>query len=71
MISGARTTCPPKASPMHWWPRQTPSVGTRGPSSRSSSTEIPASPGEHGPGEITIASGACAAISATETLSLR
>ena len=37
-----------------WWPRQTPSVGI--PASgkrRTTSTEIPASPGVHGPGETT------------------
>ena len=44
---------PPKASTIAWWPRQTPSVGTRGPSRRTISTDAPASSGRPGPGEMT------------------
>ena len=41
----AGPTSPPKASTIAWWPRQTPSVGTRGPSRPTISTLAPASPG--------------------------
>ncbi len=37
---------------MHWWPRQTPSSGIRGPNRSTTSLEIPASRGVHGPGEM-------------------
>ena len=57
MSRSARTTRPPNASPMAWWPRQTPSTGTRPAAARTSGTEMPASRGVQGPGEITIASG--------------
>jgi hypothetical protein len=67
----ARTTLPPYAAPMDWWPRQTPRIGVVGPSRRITSTETPASLGVHGPGETTIRSGARAAISSTVSSSLR
>ena len=63
MSRSARTTAPPKTSPMHWWPRQTPSIGVFGPNVRITSLEMPASRGVHGPGEMQIRSGFSAAIS--------
>ena len=58
MSRSARTTSPPNASPMAWWPRQTPSSGTpAAAAARTSGTLIPASRGVQGPGEITIAAG--------------
>jgi hypothetical protein len=47
----ARTTLPPNAWPIAWWPRQTPRIGafTRAIASRL----MPASFGVHGPGETT------------------
>ena len=42
---GARTTSPPKTSPMHWWPMQTPKRGKSGPSSRTACSEMPESTG--------------------------
>ena len=54
---GTRITSAPYATPMAWWPRQTPRIGTDGPRRRTSSTLIPAFSGRDGPGEMTIASG--------------
>ena len=56
---------------MAWWPRQTPSSGTAPESSRMAGSEMPASAGVQGPGEITIASGARARMPATSRASLR
>ncbi len=47
----------PVAAPNTWWPRQTPNNGTRPSTALTNSTEIPASNGPHGPGEMTIALG--------------
>ena len=54
---------PPNAWPIAWWPRHTPRIGIWPANSRISGTEMPASFGVHGPGEITICSGSHAAIS--------
>src|SRR5712692_5448868 len=51
--------------------RQTPSVGSVGPSSRSRSPEMPAWRGVPGPGEMTTATGFMPVTSASETSSLR
>ena len=53
----ARTTLPPNASPIHCRPRHTPRIGTSPAISRSRVSEIPASVGVHGPGEMTTAAG--------------
>ncbi|OHE84276.1 MAG: hypothetical protein A2190_13705 [Lysobacterales bacterium RIFOXYA1_FULL_69_10] len=71
MIDLARTTSPPNACPRLWWPRHTPRIGVVAPSSRITSTDTPASFGVHGPGEITMRSGASAWICATVSASLR
>src|SRR2546427_6308108 len=49
----ARTMSPPKAAPMLWWPRHTPRMGRRPAKCWMAATEMPASAGEQGPGEIT------------------
>ena len=51
----ARTICPPKAWPMHWWPRQTPRIGIVGPSAahQGHATRRPRC-GVQGPGEMTM-----------------
>ena len=54
---GARTTLPPKAWPIAWWPRQTPRIGIVGDALAITSRQMPASFGVHGPGDSTIASG--------------
>src|SRR5437879_2544560 len=56
---------------MHWWPRQTPRMGVAGPKRRTTSVEIPASPGEHGPGEMMIWEGRSASISSGVVVSWR
>ena len=43
---------------MLWWPRHTPKIGNWPMKWRMAETEIPASLGEHGPGETTSLSGA-------------
>src|SRR5579872_6704266 len=67
----ARTTRPPYASPMAWWPRHTPSVGITGPQRETTGTVIPASCGVHGPGDSTMAFGASAPTSSTVIASFR
>ena len=67
----ARTTFPPYASTIAWWPRQTPRIGIVPPSCLTSGTEMPASEGVQGPGEITIAAGAIVATSWTVIRSFR
>ena len=70
--AGARTTLPPKAWPMAWWPRQTPRIGDgRARPSRSVQGRCPASFGVQGPGESTIASGLAEITWPTLILSLR
>ena len=61
--TGARTTRPPNAAPIAWWPRHTPSTGTASPKRRMTSSVSPASSGRPGPGEITTCVGCIAAIS--------
>ena len=57
-ISPARTTLPPKAWPIAWWPRQTPSSGVRVSAAAAiSARQMPASFGVQGPGESRIAEG--------------
>jgi len=69
--AGARTTCPPKACPIAWCPRHTPSTGILPAAAAIRSRQMPASFGVHGPGESTIASGLRASASSTVSLSLR
>ena len=69
--STERTIRPPYATPMHWWPRHTPSVGTDGPSARISCVEMPASVGVQGPGDTTRWVGFRAAASFTVSESAR
>src|SRR2546422_4876772 len=45
-----RTMPAPYAAPMHWCPRHTPRMGIVEPNRRTTSVEIPASPGEQSPG---------------------
>ena len=52
-----RTTLPPKAWPMVWWPRQTPRMGSSPASAATAARDTPASSGVQGPGESTSASG--------------
>ena len=47
---------------MHWWPRQTPRIGTRPAKVSITSMLIPADSGRPGPGEMTMASGRSAAM---------
>ena len=56
---------------MHWWPRQTPRMGTCPAKRRIKSMLTPASSGRLGPGEMTIRSGRSAAISSSVISSLR
>jgi hypothetical protein len=63
---------PPKASPIAWWPRQTPKSGTPAPAAaRVSGRQMPACAGSQGPGDSTIASGFIASASCTVSASLR
>ena len=55
---------PPKAAPIAWCPKQTPRIGTS--EDLMSSTDIPASFGVHGPGDITILLGLLSIISVTD-----
>ena len=71
IVGLARTISPPKAWPIPWCPRQTPSTGTRRPNWRMTSTVIPASSGRPGPGEMTMRSGFSASISLSVISSLR
>ena len=71
MILPARTTRPPKAWPIAWWPRQTPMMGIRVWNVRTTSQVIPACSGEQGPGERKIASGFIASISTRVISSFR
>ena len=58
-------SAPPKCWPIAWWPRQTPSSGRRASAQAATrSSEIPASSGVPGPGEIRIASAPLASASA-------
>ena len=53
MTRSARTTLPPNAWPIAWWPRHTPRIGTLpGEALAISRSEMPASSGVHGPGEM-------------------
>ena len=54
---GARMTRPPKAAPIAWCPRQTPSTGTLPENFFTTAIVIPASSGVHGPGESRMRSG--------------
>ena len=45
---------------MHWWPRQTPRIGSCAGELPITSSEMPASFGVHGPGEMTMRSGSSA-----------
>src|SRR5881397_1363557 len=67
----ARTTRPPNASPIAWWPRQTPRIGIFPARACTRGTRMPASRGVHGPGESTAARGFRARTSATVSASLR
>ena len=71
MSRAARTTRPPNASPMDWWPRQTPRMGISPAKRRMAATEMPASAGVHGPGEMSSRSGRRAASLSTVMASLR
>ena len=52
MSSGAWVTTPPNTSPSAWWPRHTPSIGTRSAAHSSMTSRLePASLGVPGPGE--------------------
>ena len=51
---------PPKATPMHWWPRQTPKTAWSERRAGSRRIETPASSGVPGPGDMTTASGSSA-----------
>jgi len=52
-ISPPRTTVPPKYWPMDWWPRHTPSNGfPAAAQAPTKSSEMPASLGVQGPGEM-------------------
>ena len=53
MISFALTTFAPKAAPIDWCPKQTPKIGIEPENCLIASTDIPASLGVQGPGEIT------------------
>jgi len=66
---GARTICR-RTQANGWWPRHTPRIGIFRPA-LDSSTEMPASCGVQGPGEITMRSGFRRMISSTVILSLR
>ena len=71
-ISPARTTSPPKAWPIAWWPRQTPSSGVRVSAAAAiSARQMPASFGVQGPGESRIADGLSAIAAWTSISSLR
>src|SRR5213083_2104883 len=48
---------------MHWCPRHTPRIGVLGPKRRTTSVEIPASPGVQGPGERMMCEGCSVSIS--------
>jgi len=41
----ARTTLPPSAAPIAWWPRQTPRIGSLPANSLIAATQTPASAG--------------------------
>ena len=71
MGCGARMTSPPNASPIAWWPRQTPSTGMRGPNSRITSSETPACSGRPGPGEMTTREWPSARSASSDASSLR
>ena len=51
-ISPAPSTMPPNTSPMHWWPRHTPRIGTLPAKRLMTSLLMPASLGLPGPGEM-------------------
>ena len=57
--------------PMHWCPRHTPKIGVVGANRFSTSLEMPASFGVHGPGEMMMCVGFSAAISSSVIWSLR
>ncbi len=71
MMRPAPATVAPKATPMLWWPRQTPSSGSRPEKALISSTDMPASLGVQGPGEMTSPSGLSASTPAASISSLR
>ena len=71
-ISAARTTLPPKAWPIAWWPRQTPMSGVRvSAAAAMSARQMPASSGVQGPGERRMAEGCIAIAACTSISSLR
>ena len=67
----ARAIPAPYAAPMHWCPRQIPRIGVVAPWWRTTSTEIPASTGEPGPGEMMMWEGRSDAISSCDMASWR
>ena len=67
----ACTMRPPNAWPMLWCPRHTPRIGISPAKRWISGTEMPASFGVHGPGEMTMCAGASRAISSSVISSLR
>ena len=71
MTRWARTTLPPNAWPMAWWPRQTPRIGISPAKRRIAASEMPASFGVQGPGETTIWAGFIFSMSDTVRALLR
>ena len=71
ITAGARITLPPKNSPIHCNPRQTPKIGIFSLNSSINSMEIPESSGVPGPGLIRIVSGSKSETPSVVNLSLR
>ena len=71
MMRQLRITSPPNVWPMHWCPRQTPKIGVVGANRVSTSFEMPASFGVHGPGEMMMCVGFSSAIWSSVIWSLR
>ena len=71
MTARAWTIFPPNAWPIDWWPRHTPRIGILPAKRWIAGTEIPASVGVHGPGEITMCFGASRSTSSSVSSSLR
>ena len=71
LVGAARTMAPPKAAPIAWWPRHTPRIGMVPAKRWMRGTEMPASRGVRGPGEMTTPSGRSAATSSRVIASLR
>ena len=70
-IAPARSTRPPSISVITWWPRHTPSTGSRPWKCSITAREMPASAGVPGPGETTTWVGSSASASAIVMRSLR